>query len=179
MARQTQSDTRRRTGSRSGTGSGTRTGSGMKHPLAEAGTGPFPRLAASIAVWRGDEVLLVQRKKPPLAGVWSLPGGHVEPGETVAAAALRELGEETSVTAEVLGLVDIVDVIRRDRGGALEAHYAIASFCGRYVDGTAAPLDDAAAIRWTGFDALSTMNLTEGTEAIVRRSYAIACNRPS
>ncbi|MCW2309996.1 NUDIX hydrolase [Rhodobium gokarnense] len=151
----------------------------MKHPVAEAAAGAFPRLGASIAVWRGDEVLLVQRKKPPFAGIWSLPGGHVEPGETVAAAALRELGEETSVTAEVLGLVDVVDVIRRNDDGDLAAHYAIASFCGRYVDGTAAALDDAAAVRWTGFDALSAMNLTEGTEAIVRRSYAIACNRPS
>ena len=56
----------------------------------ETGRAPqWPRAAASAAIFRGQEVLLVRRGKGgPLAGLWSLPGGHIEPGEPARAAAL-------------------------------------------------------------------------------------------
>ena len=46
----------------------------------------FPKLGVSACIWRGGQVLLIQRAKPPV-GIWALPGGHVDPGETVAEAA--------------------------------------------------------------------------------------------
>ncbi len=58
----------------------------------------FPRLGASACVWKAGKVLLVQRAKAPV-GLWSLPGGQVEWGETALAAAERELLEETGITA--------------------------------------------------------------------------------
>jgi 8-oxo-dGTP diphosphatase len=51
----------------------------------------WPRCGASAAIFRNDEVLLIERAKGALKGRWSLPGGHVEPGETAKAAALREV----------------------------------------------------------------------------------------
>ena len=51
----------------------------------------FPRGAASAAIFRGDDVLLIQRGKGALKGCWSLPGGHIEPGEPARDAALREV----------------------------------------------------------------------------------------
>ena len=71
----------------------------------------WPKCAASIAVFRGNEVLLVERAKPPRAGLWSLPGGHIEPGETASAAAAREVLEETGIAATIAGLLDVQDVL--------------------------------------------------------------------
>lgn len=129
-----------------------------------------PVLAASIAVWRGGDVLLVQRSKPPLVGVWSLPGGHVEFGERVADAALRELVEETGVEADIVDLIDIVDVIRNDETGNPAYHFALAAFCGRYVSGDAVAGDDAVAVMWTTPDRLDSLELTTGTAGVIRRS---------
>jgi len=56
-----------------------------------------PALAADAAVRRGDSVLLIQRKHPPMAGAWAVPGGFVDQGEDPVLAALRELEEETGL----------------------------------------------------------------------------------
>ena len=113
-------------------------------PLAAA---PWPRAAASIAVFRGEQVLLARRgKKGAAAGLWSLPGGHIEAGETAGEAALRELAEETGCTADLVGLVDILDVILRSPEGALSAHYLIAVHAGIWTSGTpvaGSDVDDA------------------------------------
>jgi ADP-ribose pyrophosphatase YjhB (NUDIX family) len=133
----------------------------------------FPRLGASACVWRGDRVLIVQRGKPPLIGVWSLPGGAVEPGETVKAAAARELMEETGVAAELTQLVEIADVIRRDEQGAVEFHYAIACFTGRWLAGEAIAQSDAMAARWASFAELGELTMTDGTLAVIAKARAI------
>ena len=70
-----------------------------KRPAPGGEPSTWPRCAASAAVLRGREVLLVERAKGALAGYWSLPGGHIEPGETARSAALREVREETGVEA--------------------------------------------------------------------------------
>ena len=61
------------------------------------------------------DVLIVERGKGGMQGLWSLPGGHIEAGERASAAAIREVHEETGITAEILGLVDVHDVILQPR----------------------------------------------------------------
>lgn len=134
----------------------------------------WPKAGASIAVVRDDSVLLVERGKPPLVGVWSLPGGHIEPGETAAAAALRELLEETGVLAELTGLMDIADVIRRDRLGRLEAHYLLAVFVARWRSGHPTAASDARDARFVSVSALGSYPLTDGTHAFAERALVIA-----
>jgi ADP-ribose pyrophosphatase YjhB (NUDIX family) len=80
--------------------------------------------------------------------LWSLPGGHIEPGETASAAAVREVREETGVEAELAGLVDVHDVILRRDDGALLAHYLIAVYCGRWLAGEPMPGGDEIAARF-------------------------------
>src|SRR2546423_1245303 len=89
----------------------------------------WPRCGASAAIFRDGAVLLIERAKGALKGRWSLPGGHIEPGETAQAAAIREVCEETGVEADMQGLVDIHDVILREADGTLLAHYLITVFC--------------------------------------------------
>jgi ADP-ribose pyrophosphatase YjhB (NUDIX family) len=95
----------------------------------------WPRCGASAAVFRGETVLLIVRAKGALKGLWSLPGGHIEPGETARAAAMREVREETGVEADIDALVDVHDVILRGAEGKLSAHYLIAVFRGRWRTG--------------------------------------------
>jgi len=133
----------------------------------------WPRCGTSAAIFRGREVLLVERGKGELQGFWSLPGGHIEPGEPARAAALREVREETGVTAELAGLVDIHEVMRRDAAGGLLAHYVIIVWYGRWVDGEPVAGSDAATARFVPLDAIDTLPLTEAAPDFVRRAWAL------
>jgi 8-oxo-dGTP diphosphatase len=84
-----------------------------------------PFLAASVAVIRDGRVLLAARAHPPGAHVFSLPGGLVEPGETLAQAALRELHEEVGIEAEIVGALAPVEVIERDESGRVRRHFVV------------------------------------------------------
>lgn len=123
-----------------------------------AGEQQWPKLGVSASIWRGGKVLLVRRAKPP-KGIWAFPGGHVEPGETLAEAAARELREETGMTAEFRGLLGLYDVIRRDADGLLTVHYVIASYLG--IAGPEEPVaaSDAAAVTWADPDRLGGFTL--------------------
>jgi 8-oxo-dGTP diphosphatase len=130
----------------------------------------WPKAAASVAVFRGPSVLIAERGKGPRAGLWSLPGGHIEPGETAAAAALRELMEETGVTAELTGLVDVHDVILRDAGGTLTAHYLLAVYAARWLSGEPAAASDSRQARFVGLAELGSYNLTPGALGLITRA---------
>lgn len=131
-----------------------------------------PLLCVSVACWRGDEVLLAKRGKAPSLGLWSLPGGHVELGERLADAALRELAEETAVVAEIEGLSTTLDIIRQDDRGAVAKHYVIAVFRARWLSGEAVAGDDAAAVQWRRIDALSDLEMTTGTADLLATMMA-------
>jgi len=132
-----------------------------------------PCPAASIAVFRDGKVLLAQRSKAPLKGVWSLPGGRVEPGEKVRDTALRELLEETGVSAHIHGVTDIVDVIIKDDDEKLHAHFVISSFYGTWANGEAEPASDCMGVDWVNLDVLPEQNMTEGTADIIRRAAGL------
>lgn len=146
------------------------TGTRDQHNRQDEKTPPLPRPGASAVVFRDGRVLLAQRAGPLFAGVWSLPGGHVEPGERAIDAAARELLEETGVTAELRGVADVADVILRDEAGALRAHYVVAAFYGAWTGGEAAPGGDCRAVQWADPDALGDLTLTQGTAAIIARA---------
>ena len=134
----------------------------------------WPRLGASAAIFRNGTVLLGERGKGALAGMWSLPGGHVEPGEQVAGAARREVFEETGVVAEILGLVDLHEVIRRENPeGEVSWHYVIAVHYGLWRTGEPMPASDCRATRFVALDALHSVPLTEGAETIIRRAHRL------
>ncbi len=136
----------------------------------------WPRCGASAAIFRSGEVLLIERAKGALKGLWSLPGGHIEPGETAKAAALREMREETGVEADIRGLVDIHEVILRGPDDALLAHYLIAVHCGRWRAGEPVAGSDAGAARFVRIEDIDTYPLTDGAAALIRRAWALVAN---
>jgi 8-oxo-dGTP diphosphatase len=103
-------------------------------------TRPVP--CAGVVCFRGDEVLLIRRGKPPRQGQWSIPGGRIELGETTVAAALRELAEETGVAAEILGLIDVVDHFGGDH------QYVLVDYAAAWIAGEPVAGDDAAEARF-------------------------------
>jgi 8-oxo-dGTP diphosphatase len=133
----------------------------------------WPRAAASAAIFRGGEILLVERGKGPRRGIWSLPGGHIEPGETARTAALRELDEETGVSAELAGLVDVHDVIVHGDGGRLDAHYVLTVYWGRWMSGDPRAGSDSADARFVPMSAIGGYALTHGAAALIRRAYQL------
>ena len=137
---------------------------------SEKSRAQWPRAAASAAIFRDGKVLLAQRSKPPLTGIWSLPGGHIQPGEKARDAAHRELAEETCIKADLKGLVDVVDVILRHDDGSLRAQYIISVFYGLWLRGEARPKSDCMAVEWVNTNELSERPMTEGTAAIIERA---------
>ena len=102
-----------------------------------------PILAASACIWRRGQVLLIKRSKPPGKGLWSFPGGKIEPGEMSIDAAARELFEETQVIAKLVQAMGPYE-IRKDEA----VIYKITCFAGHYVSGEAVACSDAAEIAW-------------------------------
>lgn len=138
----------------------------------------WPRGAASAAIFRGGAVLLIERGKGgPFQGLWSLPGGHIEPGEPVRVAALREVREETGIVAELAGLLDVHEVIRHDPAGELAAHYLLAIFYGRWMSGEPVAGDDATAARFVALDAVDGLQMTDRTADFIRRAWTLLQGR--
>jgi 8-oxo-dGTP diphosphatase len=106
-----------------------------------------PILAVSAAVFREGRVLIVRRARAPLIGHFSLPGGGVEVGETLAEAVARELMEEVGVKAEIIAFNRHVEAIIPE-GERIRAHFVIASFVARWTSGEPRLSDEVDAIDW-------------------------------
>ncbi len=139
---------------------------GLKRP-------EWPRPAASAAVFRDDGVLLVERGKGAMRGRWSLPGGHIEPGERAIDAARREVLEETGVTAGLVGIVAVHDALIHDASGVLSAHYVIAVHHGLWVQGEPTAASDATAARFVKLGDLPSYRLTDGAYDLILGAYEI------
>ena len=134
---------------------------------------PRPQAGVSICVVRDGRALLVQRSCQPLRGLWSLPGGRIEWGETLHEAALRELAEETAVEAEIRMLLDSVDVIQRDRANVVQYHYVLTTFGAVWRAGEPVAGSDAAAVRWVESAGLDDLPMTPGTAHLIRRAITL------
>jgi 8-oxo-dGTP diphosphatase len=125
---------------------------------------PVP--AVGVVCLRGDEVLLIRRGQPPRQGEWSLPGGRLEWGEAVEAAALRELLEETGVVAELAGLVAVVDGLFGDR------HYVLIDYAARWLSGEPVAGDDATEARFMPLDEALALVAWDETRRVLREAHA-------
>lgn len=129
-----------------------------------------PFVGVGVVVWRGDEVLLIERGKGPRTGGWSLPGGKQELGETVRETAHREIREETAVEIEITGLLDVVDMVRKDSAGRVQFHYTLVDFTAEWVSGEAVAGTDAAAACWVRLEDIDQYRLWDETRRVIRLS---------
>ena len=129
-----------------------------------------PIVGVGVVVWRDDEVLLIERGKGPRTGSWSLPGGMQELGETVRETAHREIKEETGVEIDVTGLLDVIDLVRKDSDGRIRFHYTLVDFTAKWRSGEAVADSDAAGVRWVPLAELDQYELWDETRRVIHLS---------
>ncbi len=132
-----------------------------------------PRLAVSAVIVRDGKFLIVRRARPPAEGLFTLPGGRVEAGETLVQAIGREAREETGLTIEPLALAGYRDVITRGGGGGVERHFVVLAFAARWVAGEPRPNEEISEIRWIRPSELAALPATEGLAEIVAAAFGI------
>ena len=122
-----------------------------------------PRVGVCAIVTRGDEILLVQRGIAPSKGLWTMPGGSVKLGETLADVAGRETEEETGVAVCAGDHGCVLDFIERDDAGSIRFHFVIVYVRCAYVSGAAAGASDAVEARWFTRSELGAAAITPHT----------------
>jgi 8-oxo-dGTP diphosphatase len=125
---------------------------------------PRPQLAASASIFRDGQVLLVRRARAPAKGIYSLPGGRVEFGETLAMAVAREVMEETALTIDIVALSGFREMLPGATGGG---HYLIMSFAARWVAGEPVLNDELDDFLWLPPDDLGDRPMTDGLPQII------------
>ena len=127
-----------------------------------------PRVAVGAIVIKDNRVLLVKRSKPPGEGLWAIPGGRVELGETLQQAAEREIMEETGLTIRAKDPMYTFEVIEPDDAGRPRFHYVIVDLMADYVKGEVNPGYDASEARWITPQELEDLPVSKATREVLR-----------
>jgi 8-oxo-dGTP diphosphatase len=124
--------------------------------------------------------LLVRRGSEPLRGEWSIPGGTLELGETLAEGVARELLEETGLVVRVLGQIEVFERIYAEKsGGASKGkkrprfHYVIVDYLCERVNGKPRAGSDVIDVAFAREDELDKFHLTETAQRILRKAFAM------
>jgi 8-oxo-dGTP diphosphatase len=123
-----------------------------------------PQLAVSAVIFRDGKVLLVRRARSPAKDFYSLPGGRVEFGESLATALHREVREETGLEIEIIGLAGWREVLPGASGGG---HYVIMSFATRWAAGEPALNEEHDDFKWLEPHEFGDLKLTGGLAKVV------------
>jgi 8-oxo-dGTP diphosphatase len=159
--------------------SSSRRSSGFYPSLCHTDLVPSPRryperpiLGVGAIVEDRGRVLLVERGQEPLKGVWSLPGGVVEVGESLKNAVRREVREETGLEVEPLAVAEIFERIMPGPDGRTEYHYVVIDYVCKLTGGELRASSDASRAAWAPREDLASYNMTEGTLAVILEALA-------
>jgi ADP-ribose pyrophosphatase YjhB (NUDIX family) len=132
-----------------------------------------PILAVSAAIIRDGKVLIVRRAREPASGLYTLPGGGVEVGETLFEAVKREVREETALEVEPVGLAGYREAIGRDADGRVERHFVILPFAARWIAGEPLLSEELSEAIWLDPAAITGLKTTAGLAEIVAAAIAL------
>jgi 8-oxo-dGTP diphosphatase len=134
----------------------------------------LPILAVSAAIIRDGKVLIVRRaSKPPAPGLYTLPGGVVEVGETLEEAVMREIREETALTIEPVALAGYREAIGKDDDGRIRRHFVILPFAARWIAGEPVLNEELTEAHWLDPAAVTGLKTTEGLAEIIENAMAL------
>lgn len=130
-----------------------------------------PLVGVGVVILKSDSIVLVERGKEPKAGIWTIPGGLVEVGESVRGAAYREVLEECNIPIELGDVISVVDLIKHDDSGDVQYHYVLIDFFARYVDGELEAGSDVKAVKWVSKDQLDSYDIPEITRKVIEKAF--------
>ena len=134
----------------------------------------YPVASVLSVVVHDANVLLVRRINPPDAGKWGYPGGWVDPGETMAQAAVRELFEETAIRADARCVFNALDAFDYDEEGALRRQFVMVAVLCTWVSGTPIAGDDATEAVWFPIATLSQLeNVSEDVDTLAYQALRL------
>jgi 8-oxo-dGTP diphosphatase len=132
-----------------------------------------PRVAVGVVVVKNSSVLLVKRGQEPSKGLWSVPGGLIELGETLEDAAQREVREETGINVRIEKLLGVANNIVRDDEGKTRFHYVLIDYLARPLTTSVKAQSDASETKWVDFKDLSSYSVTKGARKLIRKISAM------
>jgi 8-oxo-dGTP diphosphatase len=130
-----------------------------------------PLVAVGAVVFKNNCVLLIRRGQAPSEGLWAIPGGSVEIGETLQQAAEREILEETGLNIRAGKPIYTFDVIEHDPEGKIRFHYVIIDLAAEYISGQPAAGDDAADARWVSASELNALEVSPPTLKLLKTRF--------
>ncbi len=132
----------------------------------------LPRVGVGAVVFKEEKVLLVLRGRSPARDQWAIPGGRLELGETLQAAAEREILEETGVVIRAGEPLFAFDAIEQDEEGRIRYHYVIVDLEAEYISGEPVPDDDALDARWISAAELRTLPVNPVTIELLKKKFS-------
>ena len=127
---------------------------------------PIIAVAALILNENGD-LLLVRRNSEPGKGLWSIPGGVVELGESLDQALKREVKEETGLDIKSLKLLDVFEVVEKDYSGKIRYHYIILDYIVEKCGGLLKPATDVSDAKWVSIEKINSYNITRSLKKLI------------
>ncbi len=136
-----------------------------------------PVVAVGGVVISDAHALLIRRAQPPLEGRWSIPGGILELGETIADGIARELLEETGLRVRALEPIEVYEKVLKDVDDRPRYHFVILDYLCELLEGTARAGSDVTDVAWAREQDLTQFQLTGAAARVVRKAFALARER--
>lgn len=136
-----------------------------------------PVVGVGGVVVRDGRALLIRRGSEPLKGQWSIPGGMLELGETIAQGVVRELREETGLEVRILELIEVFERISppgAEAGPGPQYHFVILDYLCAAEDGQPRPGGDVTDVAWASEDEFPRFGLTPTATRVLRRALDMA-----
>lgn len=130
----------------------------------------YPMIGVAALILKEGRMLLIKRSQEPSKGMWSIPGGRLELGETVSEAVKREVLEECGVQIEIVRFLDVIDRILHDNDGKIHYHFVLIDMLANYISGEPKAQSDAEECRWITPSELTKLDMNPQLRAVIMRA---------
>ena len=129
-----------------------------------------PKIGVGGLVVDKGKLLLIRRAYEPSSGLWSIPGGLLEVGESLEEAVVREIEEETGIKVEVKELLDVLNFVIKDEAGKVKYHYVLIDFLAKPVGGELRPSRETLDVRWVSLKDIEKYSLTRTARRLISKA---------